>query len=204
MASRFGEFMLGLIVTISQASLFGMIAYWLGSRRRRITRILGAIFILFTTWLSVVVLIDRFAGILRGDIDSNLAVIFALMVGWLGGRMNRLSVIAQTSGTPRGMSVLDRITPPLGSAIAAFSQIYGAVGGLFAFFVVLAIVSDLAGFWGVVIGVTILPVTFTVAPIYVGFKYHNWMPAAFCYGSILTTFLGYSFGKLVANEPLSD
>lgn len=76
---------------------------------------------------------------------------------------------------------------------------YGVAVSLVGFVLQLAIVSDSAGFWGVVAGMTVFPLTFAAAPLYSGFSLHDWMPALLCYGGLITMGLGYSFGSLVSS-----
>lgn len=70
--------------------------------------------------------------------------------------------------------------------------------GLFAFLIALKIVSDVAGFWGMVVGFVFFPVTFTVAPLYAGLRLHEWMPTVFTYGGAFAAYVGFAFGGLLA------
>lgn len=57
--------------------------------------------------------------------------------------------------------------------------------GIWTFIFCLRVVYDIAGFWGLVIGFTILPVTFTVAPWYVLIAFGNWEPLIISYGGMI-------------------
>jgi hypothetical protein len=50
--------------------------------------------------------------------------------------------------------------------------------GLYAFFLDLAIVHSVLGFWGIVAGIVLAPVLFVAAPFYALFEYHNGMALA--------------------------
>jgi hypothetical protein len=202
MVENIGNFMAGLIVTIGQASLFGLVAIWLGSRRRIAVRLLGALLILALAWTSMVDLVNRFSGyVARSDVDSNLAAIAGLGLGWLAGRSRRHAALEVQPDNASSLSRSDKVLQVTGAWIRGVSQGYGVVGGLFATAVVLGLVADLAGFWGVVLGFVGLPATFTVAPFYAGFRLDNWTPAFLTYGTMLSAFLGWTFGSLVAEAP---
>lgn len=88
----------------------------------------------------------------------------------------------------------------LGLGITGVSKVYGAGIAILTFIIELGILSDVAGFWGLVVGVSIAPVTFAVAPLYAGFRQSNWMPAFLCYGGMVTMYLNVAFGALVSDE----
>ncbi len=81
--------------------------------------------------------------------------------------------------------------------------IIAAIGlGLWAFIMQIGIVNDVVGFWGVVIGVAIFPVTFAAAPWYAGVAQGNWFPLILGYGGPFAGMLLYQLGSLIAGEPL--
>jgi len=208
MGAKFIEFMLGVTVIVAQSALFGMLAWWLAGRASRLARVCGGVFIILMAWISFVPLLDRGMGYQpRSDVDSNLATIVALLIGWVAGRNRRLRVDNAvhedgTGGSGTARLLFDRNVRRAGAVITGASQLYGLVVGLLGFFIELGIVSDVAGFWGLVVGFSAAPVTFAVAPLYAGFRLHNWMPAVFCYGGMAAMYFGYAFGHLVSEESL--
>ncbi len=83
----------------------------------------------------------------------------------------------------------------LGQIFKIIGWIIFAITGVWGFILCLAIITKAAGFWGVVIGLMICPVTFVAAPLYAGFAWHDWFPLILNYGgSIVATFfwgIGY-------------
>lgn len=59
-----------------------------------------------------------------------------------------------------------------------------ALGGV-AVFGALGIAARAAGFWGVLVGLFILPITALAAPIYEIVKHGNWWPVLYVYGGCL-------------------
>jgi hypothetical protein len=72
------------------------------------------------------------------------------------------------------------------------------VGGLWGFLLSLGIISDAAGFWGVVAAVLLAPITIAATPVYAGFAWGEWVPMALNYGgglaSALLLYLGAALG----------
>lgn len=61
------------------------------------------------------------------------------------------------------------------------------VTGIWGFFLCIGIISDAAGFWGVVAAIFIGPITFIAAPLYAGFEYNNWLPLILNYGGSIVS-----------------
>ncbi len=72
--------------------------------------------------------------------------------------------------------------------------------GIWGFIVELAIVNHVAGFWGVVIGIMILPVTLVAAPWYALIAWGNWIPLAIVYGGGITAAVFFGVGSLIAGD----
>lgn len=87
----------------------------------------------------------------------------------------------------------------IGSFLCGCGYLIWFICGMLGFIWELQIVNEIAGFWGVVIGFTILPVTFIATPFYALIAYGDWMPLSVIYGGgiIGTIFvaLGVSFIK---------
>lgn len=75
-----------------------------------------------------------------------------------------------------------------GKMIKLLGYVGWTVFGLWGFIICLSIVNSVAGFWGVVLGFTIAPVTFLVAPWYALIAWGNPLPLIVGYGGgILST-----------------
>ena len=70
----------------------------------------------------------------------------------------------------------------IGQLVTGVGYLVGIICGIWGFLLDLAIVKEAAGFWGVVAGFVLMPVTFTVAPWYAGIAWGNWFPLLICYG----------------------
>jgi len=82
-----------------------------------------------------------------------------------------------------------------------FFFIGGAVAlvcGLGGMFINFQIIHHVAGFWGIVIGLVILPVTFVAAPIYAIFEWGNWLPAALIYGGGMFSMIFFGIGSQIS------
>ena len=64
----------------------------------------------------------------------------------------------------------------------------------------LAIVNQAAGFWGVVVGFFLLPVTFAAAPWYAGVAWGNWFPLLVCYGGGITAGTVVAIGTAISGD----
>jgi len=88
-----------------------------------------------------------------------------------------------------------------------FSGIFKVLGGivfvifgLWGFFIELAIIEQVAGFWGVVICIILGPVTFVVAPWYALVVWGNWFPFAIVYGGGIVAAVLFGIGTAIAGD----
>ena len=88
----FAEFSLGLIIVVVQAALFGVIAWWVASRYSRAWRLVGGtLLVVLGAWPSAVVIINHATGYETSSaLDTNVAVLLSLGIGWVVGRKRRL------------------------------------------------------------------------------------------------------------------
>jgi len=85
----------------------------------------------------------------------------------------------------------------IGKVFMALGGIVWVVCGLLGFIISLAIVNNVAGFWGVVIGFAIAPVTFAAAPWYALVQWGNWFPLLINYGGGICGTLLWGIGSLI-------
>lgn len=82
----------------------------------------------------------------------------------------------------------------IGYVFVVLGYISWFVFGLWGFIIELNIVYHIAGFWGIALGLTLLPVTFFIVPIYVLIAYGSWFPILIGYGGgflgLLLRFIG--------------
>jgi hypothetical protein len=87
------------------------------------------------------------------------------------------------------------------SAIGGIFTVVGWIGwivlGIWGFLLDLSIISHAAGFWGVVIGFFVAPVTFIAAPWYAGIAWGNWFPVLICYGGGIVASIFMVVGKSI-------
>ena len=88
----------------------------------------------------------------------------------------------------------------IGKAITVLGYIVFAITGIWGFFLCLSIITHVAGFWGVVIGLTIAPLTFVAAPIYAGIKWDNWFPLVLNYGGGILAAILIAIGNKFSGE----
>lgn len=72
------------------------------------------------------------------------------------------------------------------------------VFAIWSFFVQLAIVHDVAGFWGMVLGFFLFPITFALAPFYAIIAWGDWYPFAVTYGGGIGGFVLVGLGSVIA------
>ena len=72
--------------------------------------------------------------------------------------------------------------------------------GLWGLFLEVAIVNEVAGFLGVVLGFMLLPVMFAVVPWYAGVVWGNWLPLMVCYGGGILTAILFGLGSIIAGD----
>ena len=88
----------------------------------------------------------------------------------------------------------------LGNLIKAAGWIVLVVTGLWGFFLCLAIISQAAGFWGIVAALFIGPVTFVAAPLYAGFAWGNWFPLVLNYGGGIAGAILIGLGSAMSGD----
>lgn len=74
---------------------------------------------------------------------------------------------------------------------------YIFIFGLYGLYVSMTIVHYVAGFWGVVIGFTILPATFFAAPFYALIAWGEWYPILVICGSFAVSYVLFAIGELL-------
>lgn len=70
----------------------------------------------------------------------------------------------------------------LGNALRVAGVLAWIGFGLWGLLLNIAVVSHVAGFWGVVVGFLVLPVTFFATPWYAGVALGDWLPLIVNYG----------------------
>ena len=88
----------------------------------------------------------------------------------------------------------------LGRIFKVLGGIMFFIFGLSGFIVELVIVNHVAGFWGVVIGFVILPVTLVAAPWYALVAWGNWVPLAIVYGGGIVAAVFFGIGSLIVGD----
>jgi hypothetical protein len=85
-------FVLGWLIILVQAAIAGLLAYWSASRISRLWRIIGGVVItILIVWPSIVVIINRATGHdLTSPLDTNIAILVGVGVGWMMGKARRL------------------------------------------------------------------------------------------------------------------
>ncbi len=74
--------------------------------------------------------------------------------------------------------------------------IYG-ISALVGFIISLMIVSEVAGFWGVVLGITLFPVVLIAGPWYALVSWGNPIPLILIYGGGILAAIFYGIGRLI-------
>lgn len=130
--ARIGDFAFGLILMIAQSALFGMLALWFASRASRIARVLGALVVLALVWLSAVAVINRVTGYLTGsDIETNVLIIGALVLGWAGGRNRR--ILESPADEKKSSPWVPRQLQSVGGGVQVLSFFFGGGWGCLPF-----------------------------------------------------------------------
>jgi hypothetical protein len=88
----------------------------------------------------------------------------------------------------------------IGSLFAGVGALIYFIAGIWGFFLSLGIISDVAGFWGIVIAIFLAPVTVVAAPIYAGFEHGDWFPMILIYGGGITGAFLSAIGSGLNNE----
>jgi hypothetical protein len=74
------------------------------------------------------------------------------------------------------------------------------VSGFFALFINLSIVNDVAGFWGIVVGLLLIPFVVVAAPIYAFIEFNDLFPLIMTYGALLVGFALNLIYKMIFGE----
>lgn len=78
--------------------------------------------------------------------------------------------------------------------------ISGIIFGLWGLILLVAIVNEVAGFLGVVLGFMLFPIMFAAAPWYAGVVWGNWLPLMVCYGGGIFTAILFGLGSIIAGD----
>ena len=87
-----------------------------------------------------------------------------------------------------------------GDILKLFGAVVWVVYGLWGFMICLAIVNDIAGGWGLLIGLALAPVTFVAAPWYALIAWGLWYPLSVCYGGGLAGTLLLMIGSRITRK----
>ena len=88
----------------------------------------------------------------------------------------------------------------LGKMLQVIGGIVFAITGLWGFFLCLAIITEAAGFWGLLVSLIVGPVTFIAAPLYAGFAWHNWFPLVLNYGGGIVAAVFFGIGSFLSGD----
>jgi len=88
----------------------------------------------------------------------------------------------------------------LGNILTGIGVICFIIFGILDLVITLGIVNKVVGFWGCVVGFTILPATFAVAPWYALIAWGNWFPLLVVYGGGILTAIFWGGGQLIKGE----
>lgn len=72
--------------------------------------------------------------------------------------------------------------------------------GLWSLYAEAVIVNEVAGFWGIVIGMTVAPITFFAAPIYAVVEWGEWLAVVSIFGGGILISIIYGIGCLLRGE----
>ena len=72
--------------------------------------------------------------------------------------------------------------------------------GISALFINLGIVNEVAGFWGLVIGLFIFPIVLVVAPFYAFFEFNDLFPLIITYGGTIVAIILNIIHRVVVGE----
>jgi len=90
--------------------------------------------------------------------------------------------------------------PEIGNFISRLGIIAWVVFGIWGFLLSLAVVTEVAGFWGTVVGFSLLPVTFAAAPLYAGIAWGDWFPLLICYGGGIASTILMAVGSSISDD----
>jgi hypothetical protein len=85
--------------------------------------------------------------------------------------------------------------------VAAFGKVVNGIGavvfvvtGIWGLVLSLDIITDVIGFWGMIVAVILAPITFFAVPVYAGLALGIWFPAVLNYGGCLLAVLLMAVG----------
>lgn len=88
----------------------------------------------------------------------------------------------------------------IGGIFKIIAMIGYFIFGIWGLIISVAIVNYAAGFWGVVIGFFIFPVTLVAAPWYALVEFGTWYPLVVIYGGGIFSSLLFGIGTLIAGD----
>ena len=88
----------------------------------------------------------------------------------------------------------------IGSLFKVAGYIVFAIAGIWGFFLCIGIISDAAGFWGIVAALFLGPVTFVAAPLYAGFSNGDWFPLILNYGGGISAMILIGIGSAISGD----
>lgn len=88
----------------------------------------------------------------------------------------------------------------IGSILKNTGMVVWVVAGIWGFFLCLGIISDVAGFWGIIAGLFLGPITFVAAPLYAGFEQGNWFPLILNYGGGMVAMVLFGIGSMISDD----
>ncbi len=88
----------------------------------------------------------------------------------------------------------------IGGPLKTLASISWVVFGIWAFILELAIVNQVAGFWGVVVAFALAPVTFVAAPWYAGIAWGVWTPLVVGYGGPIVGGILFWVGSTISGD----
>jgi hypothetical protein len=88
----------------------------------------------------------------------------------------------------------------LGKVLCSFGYLVLIIAGIWGFWIELVIVHEAAGFWGMVIAFSILPLTYIAVPFYALIANGNWFPLALVYGGGLIGAAIFGTGQLIVES----
>ena len=100
----------------------------------------------------------------------------------------------------KSAAISDRMRGVVGNGLRIIAFIMWALVGLAGFIIELWIVHDAAGFWGIVLGITLLPAVFLAAPWYALFAWGDWLPLVVVYGGGIGATVLFVVGSAVAGD----
>jgi len=88
----------------------------------------------------------------------------------------------------------------VGSLLKGVGMVVWFIAGIWGFFLCLGIISHAAGFWGIVAGLFIAPLTFVAAPLYAGFEHGDWFPLILNYGGSVAGLVLMGIGGAMSDD----